>query len=262
MPDAELNRVRARWHKGEPAICGWMTTSCPLVAETLAAATFDAVVVDMQHSATSLADVVSLAAAIELRGAEPFVRVPDLSPALIGKLIDLGVTGIIVPMIESRQMAETLASAVRYPPLGTRSFGPRRPKWRFGADYFSKSANTIVALAMIETRRGFDQVAEIAAVDGIDGVFIGPADLAIGLGKPPSGSHGEVEHAIAAIRGCTFPLNRRAGIFTSGAGIAGKRIAQGFDLVTATSDLAAVADAAAADISVLRRSCRERPASH
>ena len=251
-----LNKVRKRWSEGLPAISGWMTSSCPLIGEALAASGLDCVIIDMQHSATSLADAIGLAAVIELRGAEPFVRVPSLDPALIGKLIDLGVTGIIVPMVETRRMAEALVSAVRYPPLGTRSVGPRRPRWRFGEEYFEKAAMSIVTLAMIETMKGLGALEEIATTEGLDGVFVGPADLEVALGGRGPGedcADDNLEEAIAAIRARTWSLGRRAGIFGGTAKIASQRLAQGFDLVSTTPDLAAVAATAANELSLLRR---------
>lgn len=258
MADPTANGVRRRWLGQSPAICGWMTTSCPLVAETMASAGYDAVIIDMQHSATMAGDIPGLAAAIELRGAEPFVRVPSLDAALIGKLVDLGVTGIIVPLIETRAAAEALVAAVSYPPAGVRSFGPRRAKLRFGADYFLSGSTTIVTLAMIETAKGLDCLEEIAATPGLDGLFVGPADLALALGAPPSGAtmHGDVEKSIAGIRERTWMLGTRAGIFAPSAEVAAKRLAEGFDLVTATPDLTAIGDFAARDVAALARAVR------
>lgn len=254
--DMSINQVRERWREGSPAISGWMTSSCPLIGEALAASGVDCVIIDMQHSATTLEDAIGLAAVVELRGAEPFVRVPSLDHALIGKLIDLGVTGIIVPMVETRRMAETLVSAVRYPPHGTRSVGPRRPRWRFGEDYPQKAAMSIVTLAMIETVKGLDTLEEIATTEGLDGIFVGPADLALALGAAAQSgkdsADADLELAIAAIRGRTWSLGRRAGIFGGPTKIASERLAQGFDLVSTTPDLAAVAATAASELSFLR----------
>lgn len=249
-----FNHVRERWREGLPAISGWMTSACPLVAETLAAAGFDAVIIDMQHSATTLEDAVRLAAVIELRGAEPFVRIPSLDHALMGKLVDLGITGIIVPMVESRNMADALVSAVRYPPLGSRSVGPRRPKWRFGEDYCSNASETIVTLAMIETSRGFDALEEIATTSGLDGIFVGPADLKISLagGAAASASDSDIEDAIAAIRTRTWSAGCRAGIFGASTDTAARRLREGFDFVSATPDLVCVAEGATRDLELLR----------
>ena len=266
LKDMSVNQVRERWREACPAISGWMTSSCPLIGEALAASGVDCVIIDMQHSATTLEDAIGLAAVIELRGAEPFVRVPSLDHALVGKLIDLGVTGIIVPMVETRRMAETLVSAVRYPPHGTRSVGPRRPRWRFGEDYPQKAAMSIVTLAMIETVKGLDALEEIATTDGLDGVFVGPADLALALGAAAQSSKesadSDLELAVTAIRGRTWSLGRRAGIFGGPAKIASQRLAQGFDLVSTTPDLAAVAATAARELSFLRRPVSRESGGH
>jgi 4-hydroxy-2-oxoheptanedioate aldolase len=217
-----------------------MSTASPLVAETLAVSGVDAVVVDMQHGEATLSEVFALIATIELRGAEPFVRAPSLDASLIGRLLDMGATGIIVPMVGSAGDAKQLVRAVRYPPQGARSFGPRRPHLRFGADGVRGAAERAVCLAMIETEEGLTAAAEIAAVAGLDGIFVGPADLSMSLAGRAAEDPGAVERAVGSVLVAGRTAGCRTGIFCPSAEAAAARLAAGFDLVTIGSDLAAI----------------------
>jgi 4-hydroxy-2-oxoheptanedioate aldolase len=201
-----------------------------------------------------MAKATDMILAIEHGGAEPLVRVQSNNAADIMKLVDLGAYGVIAPMIETASEAEALASALHYPPRGTRSYGPRRPPYRFGADYVAAASASVVSMAMIETQRGLENLNAILAVDGIDGVFIGPADLALALGsaaKPDSNDPVVVE-AVATILVNAHAANKRAGIFCASASFARSKLAEGFDLVTMMPDLPALVASAKASLAEAR----------
>ena len=251
---AGANHVRDRWARQEAALGGWLQLPGTLHAEALSRLGYDAVVVDLQHSLIDFAQVVPMLMAIELGGAVPFVRMQENSAADAMKLLDAGAYGIIAPMVNCAEDARRLASAIHYSPRGSRSFGPRRPSLRFGADYLACADESIVGLAMIETREALANLDDILAVDGVDGVFIGPTDLSLELGYPPvvDTSEHEVVAAIATIRERAHAAGKRAGIFCGSGAFACEKIGEGFDFVTAAPDLAMMTSAARAIIAEAR----------
>lgn len=251
LPD---NGVIARWGAGDAAIAAWMSTHSLMMAQAMASSGPDAVIVDMQHGSATLDDILALAASIEVRGAEPFVRLPSIDASLIGRLLDAGVTGIIAPLVESAEQARALVNATLYPPRGNRSYGPRIPALRHGQDYVHVANDNVVALAMIETAAGLAALDEIASVDGLSGVFIGPSDLAFSLGYPPPNPQPPVDvaEAIELVRSKAAGSGKRAGIFCPSQAAAMNALASGFDLVTTVPDLALVEAATRATISAIR----------
>jgi 4-hydroxy-2-oxoheptanedioate aldolase len=249
-----MNKVRKCWKDGRAAVAGWLQLSGTLHAEALSRLDYDAVVVDLQHSLTDFASVVPMLSAIENGGAEPFVRLQVNDPADTMKLLDAGAYGVIAPMINCADDAKQFAKALHYPPRGERSYGPRRPSLRYGSTYVREASETFVAFAMIETRRALQNIDEILAVDGIDGVFIGPTDLALDLGYGPTvdGDQPELVSSIAAIREKAHAAHRRAGIFCGSGDYARKKMSEGFDFVTAAPDLTLLVGAARAVIAQAR----------
>lgn len=157
----------------------WLTLGNTFVAEMLGRMGFDWVVIDRQHGSIEWDMVGAAIQAIELGGAAALVRVEWNSPSLIMRALDLGAAGVVVPMVSSVADATRAAEAVRYPPRGIRSFGPTR-------NYYAVDAEQIepACIVMIETREGMANVEAIAATAGVDGLFIGPADLALALDVP------------------------------------------------------------------------------
>jgi 4-hydroxy-2-oxoheptanedioate aldolase len=249
------HRVIKKWDSGSPAIVGWMTTHSLLVAQSVAASGVDAVVVDMQHGSATLDDVLGLAACIEVRGAEPFVRLPAIDAGLIGRLLDSGVTGIIAPLVESAAQARQLMDAVLYPPLGGRSYGPRVPAIRWGSTYAQRANSQLVTLAMIETAAGMAALDAILSVDELTGVFVGPSDLGMSLGHSPP--HGrmpdDVAAAIEQVRSRAESLGKRTGIFCPTTNAAESALSAGFDLVTSIPDLSLVDAGTKAQVETLRK---------
>lgn len=245
----------ARLRSGRPVVAGWMSTPSLLVAQTLAAAGADAVVVDMQHGSASMSDLPGLIAGIELRGAEPFVRVPTLDAGLIGWLLDAGATGLIAPLVETAAQARALVHAVRYPPAGGRSYGPRVPMLRYGARYGQVANDEVVTLAMIETTAGIAALDDIAGTEGLTGIFIGPSDLSLSLGHLPIADKlpADVADTIGAIRARSAALGARTGIFCPSVEAGETAISAGFDLVTLPPELALVQAGARAGVERLRR---------
>jgi 4-hydroxy-2-oxoheptanedioate aldolase len=148
----------------------------------VASAGFDAVVVDLQHGHATLGSLPHLMVAIQPTQALPFVRAAWNHPADLMRALDLGARGVICPMVGSRAEAETFVAACRYPPAGIRSYGPIHAAFGRGHEQATAAEDAIILFAMIETADGFANVEEIAGTPGLDGLFVGPADLSLGLG--------------------------------------------------------------------------------
>jgi 4-hydroxy-2-oxoheptanedioate aldolase len=232
------NRVRDRWAKGELAVSGWLSIGNSYSAEIVGWSGADCVTVDLQHGMTDIQSMIGMLQAISATPAVPFVRVPACDPVILMKALDAGAYGIICPMIETSGQAQAFVEATRYPPNGIRSFGPARGLLYGGLDYLAAADETIVRLAMVETAAGLDVVEEICAVDGLDGIFVGPSDLSLSLGKGASLDSSD-QGVLAAIERCRAACRERslhAGIFCSSGKAAAARAAEGFDFVVPNSD--------------------------
>jgi 4-hydroxy-2-oxoheptanedioate aldolase len=170
------------WERDEPALNAWLTLEGAGGAELVAAAGFDAVTLDLQHGAAAPEDAGAVFAAVERAGAVPLARPRWNDPPELMRLLDLGARGVICPMVGSRAQAEALVAACRYPPAGVRSYGLVRGALGTGRDQVLAAEGSTLVFAMIETADGFAHVDEIASTPGLDGLYVGPADLGLGLG--------------------------------------------------------------------------------
>jgi len=247
------NRVRQCWSEGRAAICGWLSIGNSYSAEIVGMSGVDCVTVDLQHAMTDIADMIVMFQAISATPAAPFVRIPGNDPAIIMKALDAGSYGLICPLVNSAREARDFVAASFYPPTGWRSFGPARGILFGGPDYVRHADETIVRLAMIETREGLAAVEEICAVEGLDGIFIGPNDLGLNLGKHPETdpSDPEVRAAIDHCLACAKAVGKRAGIFCPSGAVARKRTDQGFDFVVPNSDANLLKSALASELRAL-----------
>ena len=236
------NTFRTRLAAGTPALVGWCSTGHPLLAETMAHAGFDALTVDMQHGAVDAGELLGVLQAISTSATPPLVRVPWNDPAIVMKALDLGAYGVICPMIETADDVARLVAACRYPPRGVRSFGPTRGRLYGGPDYAREADDTVLAIAMIETRAAVDALDEILTVPGLDAVFVGPADLSQAFGGPAGSDwiEGPVPHLLDRIVAASRAAGVPAGIFTRSEAYAARMVESGFAFVTVANDLAYV----------------------
>lgn len=160
----------------------WSNLDDPLVAHSVAAAGFDWFCLDEQHGNASGLHSAEALSAVAATGTHTLVRVAWNRPELIGRALDSGADGVIVPMVQSAQEAQLAARAVRYAPVGERSWGPGRMGYAHAARGPEEANDATACLAMVETPRAVERVSEIAAVDGVDGIFVGPYDLSIAYG--------------------------------------------------------------------------------
>lgn len=248
------NRIRDLKAAGEPIVNAWLSIGSSYAAESIAHQGFDAVTVDGQHGMIGFDVALTMLQAISTTDAVPLVRPSRNDAAEIMRFLDAGAYGIICPMISTAADAAALVAACRYPPTGLRSFGPARGLLYGGGDYLAHANAEILVLAMIETAEGLANLDAIVATPGLDGIYIGPNDLALALGHPPLAESREPEMiaAIETIRAAVADAGKIAGIFCSGGPGAAQRVAEGFDLVTPGNDAALLRGAMAAAAAAAR----------
>lgn len=176
------NRAKSILKAGGEVVTGWLAIPSSLSAELMARQGFDALTVDMQHGAADYADMLRMLQAISITDVTPLVRTPWNDPAIIGRILDAGAYGIICPMINTGEEAEAFVRACRYYPRGGRSVGPLRASLYAGADYIQHANETVLTLAMVESKSAVDNLDDILSVPGLDGIFVGPSDLSVSMG--------------------------------------------------------------------------------
>lgn len=243
------NKVKELWRQDRPVAVGWLSTPDPYVAETMANAGFDALVLDMQHGMGIGPDrAVNCIQVISTTDTVPLVRVPWNEPAYIQWVLDAGAYGVIVPLVGSYEDAVKAGGACRYAPLGYRSVGPNRARYYAGADYFQHANEEIICLVMIEHIDTIPRLEEIAKAPGIDGFYIGPADLAVTMGLPPGMDIQDERHVAACQRVLDVARARNlvAGIHCGGPDEVARRFKQGFRFAPIGADIGFVATGARA----------------
>lgn len=242
------NTLKLSWERGDVTLGLWLSTGSWIAAEQFGGLDFDYINVDLQHGLADYNNVLACLSAMQRVEATPTVRVPWNEPGIIGKVLDAGAMGVIIPMVNSEAEARQAVAACRYAPDGSRSFGPARAAMALGANYFNEAKDKIVCVPMIETVEALDNLDAILDVPGIDAVYVGPADLSISLGLQPASDQDDprFNEALAAVVAGCKKRGITAGCHTTSA-LAPKRIEQGFRMLTVTSDnLAMLAGAKAA----------------
>lgn len=236
--------MRERWAAGDAALGGWLAIPSSFSAEIVARCDLDYVCVDTQHGIVGYRDSWPMLQAVNLGSATPLVRVPWNEPGIIGKSLDAGARGIIVPMVNTRAEAEAAVAACRYAPEGGRSYGPARVARQEGSDYYAHANADVAVIPMVETVEAVANLDDILSVPGVDAVYVGPADLSVSLGLPPGNNDGEdaFDEALAAIVAGCVRHGVIAGCHTVSE-LCPRRIEQGFRMITVTSDTTALARA-------------------
>lgn len=178
---------------------GWVCSGAPVMAEIMAGSGLDWVLIDMEHAPNGLESVLAQLHAVSGYPSVPVVRVPAGDPVIIKQVLDLGAQTILVPMISTPEEARAVAEAAQYPPLGRRGVGSalaRSARWNRVDGYLQHAAEHVSVLVQIETLEGVGNAREIAATPGIDGVFLGPSDLAASMGLLGQQTHPEVVAAV------------------------------------------------------------------
>ncbi|WP_313196857.1 HpcH/HpaI aldolase/citrate lyase family protein [Rhizobium sp.] len=211
------NDFKAAISAGRQQIGLWLNTGEALPAEIAASAGFDWLVIDSEHGPNDLRSIIAQLRALAPFAVEPVVRPPSGETWFIKQLLDAGARTLLIPMVDSPEQAKALVQAVRYPPRGTRGLGAavaRASGFNAIPDYAQTADDEICLLVQAETRVAIDNIEAIAAIDGVDGVFIGPADLSADLGCLGRIEAPEVQDVIESAIGRIIAAGKPAGILT------------------------------------------------
>lgn len=226
------------WASGRTALGAWVMLREPLVAEAAALAGFDYVCIDMQHGLGTFENTVTMLYAMARTPTTPIVRVPWNEPGIIGRVLDAGAYGVIIPMVNTAAEARAAVSACRYAPLGARSVGPMGISARTAREGYYPTANAKVAcIPMIETKQAVENIDEILSVPGIDAIYIGPADLSLTYGLDPLTDQDDAawNAALVTVQEACVRHGVVPGIHASAA-LTAKRHATGFRMITVGFD--------------------------
>lgn len=241
IPTGLTNALKLAWSEDRSVIGLWMSVPDPATAEAMGAMGGDYVNIDMQHGMIDYPAAVELMRALRSADTTVTVRVPWNEPGIIGKVLDAGALGVIIPMVNSPAEARAAVHACRYAPAGGRSYGPVRAGAIHGPDYFDRANDEIACIPMIETAAAVADIDAILATPGIDAIYVGPADLSVSLGLAPGNNDGDAafDDALTTIVDACRRHGVVAGIHSTPQ-LTPKRIEQGFRMITATSDLLAL----------------------
>ncbi|KAJ1322845.1 4-hydroxy-2-oxoheptanedioate aldolase [Microdochium nivale] len=256
--------------KAQTAYGFWLTFPSAAVAKQLLRATaahpsggFSWVLVDAEHGLISDQHYYELCNAIAAEGASPIIRIPWSEEWMIKRALDSGAHGVLTPMCHTAADARKIVSFSKYPPLGTRGYGPLFAPHSFpgvqpGPEYDDNADAGLVVMVQIESRLGVENVAEIVAVDGLDGILIGPFDLAKSMGVERGGDQHEA--AIAHILKAAKDAGKQAAIFCTGGDDAKRRADQGFDMVSVVTDGGVLSAGMVAELSTASASSASKAA--
>ena len=204
--DMPRNEFKARLADPGTRLGLWVASADPTVTEVCAGAGFDWLLLDAEHGPNDVRSLLAQLRAVHGHGPHPIVRPPSQDPNLVKQLLDIGVQTLLVPMVESADQARMMVRAMRYPPVGIRGVGSalaRASRYNRVPGYLGKADAQMCLLVQVESAQAMERIDEIAAVDGVDGVFIGPSDLAASMGRLGDAAHpqvrAEVERGIARI---------------------------------------------------------------
>ncbi|MDW3686606.1 4-hydroxy-2-oxoheptanedioate aldolase [Cupriavidus sp. CV2] len=241
------NAFKAALAASQPQIGLWLSMASPYLAEVSATAGFDWLLIDGEHAPNDLRGTLHALQAVAPYRSQPVVRCVAGEVPLIKQLLDIGAKNLLVPMVDTAEQAAALVSATRYPPQGIRGVGSavgRASQWNARADYLAVADDEICLLVQAETVKALENLEAICAVDGVDGVFIGPADLAASMSHRGNPGHPEVQAAIEGAMRTIVASGKAAGTLTSDPALARRYLALGCTFVATGVDVLVYAGAA------------------
>lgn len=256
MP-APLNRFKQALKDGKTQIGCWAAFADAYATEIVATADFDWLVIDGEHGPNDLQTISQQIQVLQHVHSEAVVRVPIGNEWIIKQVLDAGAQTILVPLVETAEQAAFLARAMRYPPDGIRGMGgagARATRFSGIADYVTTANDQVCLLVQVETARAMENLADILAVEGVDGVFIGPADLSADMGHPGNPGHPQVEDAIQKGLAAIAASDKAAGILAFNDDVAQRYLGWGAQFLAVGMDVVLLVQAARA----LRSRWRER----
>lgn len=243
-----MNRLKTALAEGRPQFGLWQSLAHPYAAEICAAAGFDWLLFDGEHAPNTVTTLLAQLQAVAAYPVEAVARPPVGDPVIIKQYLDIGFRSLLIPMVGSVAQTESLVSATRYPPVGIRGVAGLTRASGFGAkpDYLATAHENICLILQIENRAGLEAIEEIAALPGVDAIFVGPSDLAGALGHLGDAGHPEVRDAISSAIQAVRRAGKPAGIFAASAESARLYVAAGAQLVSVGSDIGLLSNGARA----------------
>ncbi len=237
---APVNRFKAALAAGQPQIGLWVALASANVAELLGHCGYDWLLIDGEHAPNDLPLMQAQLQAMQAGGAHAVVRIPVGEVWMVKQVLDIGAQTVLVPMIDTAEQAAEMARAMRYPPEGIRGMGAalaRASRFGMEGDYVATANGQVCLLVQAESRKALENLDAICAVEGVDGVFIGPADLSADMGYPGNAAAPEVQAAIADAIARIVGHGKAAGILVSGAEAGQAALAQGARFVAVGHDV-------------------------
>ncbi len=237
-----------------PPVGTWISSASPIVAEAVGHAGFDWGVLDMEHSPLDMMSVVQLLQALGSTKMVPVVRLPWNDPVVVKRVLDAGATTLMFPFVQNADEAARAVASTRYPPEGVRGLAGATRASRYGttANYFAQAQRSIGVIVQLETVQAVQRLEQIAAVDGVDALFVGPGDLSASLGHPGQFTHPSVMDLLAQAAQRCKALGKPVGTIGDSPEVAAQYRAAGFDFVAIGSDLSLLMRAAKSVIGALR----------
>lgn len=229
---------------GRPAAGMFVSSGDPTVTEICASAGLDYLLIDAEHSPLGLETIQAQLRAMAGYGSIPVVRLPGLDEVLVKQYLDLGAQSLVVPMVNSAADAEAAVRAVHYPPRGVRGVGSalaRSARWNRVPDYLSRAAELVTLVVQVESAAAVGSAAQIAAVDGVDGVFVGPSDLAASMGLIGQQTHPDVVAAVKDVVAAVRQSGKFVGVNAFAQSQAQDYLDAGADFVNVGADVALLA---------------------
>lgn len=254
-----FDHLANRLSQDDPFHFAWSMWPCVEAAEMMARSRFEGVLVDLQHGLAGLTDAQRMIGVIAMSGKPAMVRIPVGDFASASRALDFGAQAIIAPMINSVDDAKAFVAAVKYPPVGERSYGPFRACQLYEVEdansYVAGGNKACLALAMIETRQALDNLDAILETEGIDGIFVGPADMSLSLldGEKVDMGHDVAIDAFSYVARRARSEGKIAGIYAPDADHAKKFAALGYRMIAVGADMTFLTDGMVASLDALAR---------
>jgi 4-hydroxy-2-oxoheptanedioate aldolase len=248
---ATVNPLRERLTQNEPMFGIWLQFAHPGIAELAACAGYDIALIDMEHGPGGLMDTANMMRGVARSSTATMVRIPANDPVFLKRLLDQGPDGVMVPMVETAAEARAAVAACRYPPHGSRGWAAgvaRAARFGFDPDYTLSTASQIVIACQIESVKGVENAEEIAAVDGVDILFLGRNDLAADAGHILDLDHPEVEELVRRSVHAARRHGKKVGTIPSAGRDWIALFEEGFDVVLPSGDISLLRDATSAEI--------------
>jgi 4-hydroxy-2-oxoheptanedioate aldolase len=229
---------------GRPLAGMWVCSGSPLIAEICAGSGLDWLLIDAEHSPNGIESLLAQLQAVHAYPILPVVRPPVIDPVIIKQYLDIGVQTLLIPMVDTAELAALAVSSAHYPPHGIRGVGSalaRASRWNRIDGYLDSAAEGISVIVQIESAAGVENAEAIASVDGVDGVFLGPSDLAASMGHLGEQDHPDVVAAVEHCIGVVKSLGKFVGVNAFAEPLARRYLAAGVDFIVVGADVALLA---------------------